>query len=174
MLHLRKALPDDIPVLSRLAADTFRQTYGGFDAEADIDAYISEHFQPESLAKALAAPLHHFWLAFGPEAQALGYAKAIAAQSPSQTLSAAKGFQIEKIYVHQEAQGLGIGQALMQQCLAEAQAWAAEYLWLGVWKENHKAIRFYEQCGFRIAGNYRFTMGSTTYEEDYFMLKNLI
>lgn len=55
--------------------------------------------------------------------------------------------EIIAIYVLAEYYGRGIGYQLMQAGLAQLQ----DYPQVGVWvlKENERAIRFYERCGFR-------------------------
>jgi ribosomal protein S18 acetylase RimI-like enzyme len=41
-----------------------------------------------------------------------------------------------------------------------ARAEGAETVWLGVWCENARAIRFYEKHGFRDVGSHSFLLGT--------------
>ncbi|MEQ1692392.1 MAG: GNAT family N-acetyltransferase, partial [Gemmatimonas sp.] len=45
-------------------------------------------------------------------------------------------------------------------CIETAQSRGARTLWLGVWEQNPRAIRFYEKCGFVDVGSAVFHMGT--------------
>ena len=47
-----------------------------------------------------------------------------------------------------------------------------EYLWLGVWEKNEKAIRFYEKNNFKIFSSHEFKMGDEI-QTDFLMKLNL-
>ncbi|EKB05870.1 Protease synthase and sporulation negative regulatory protein PAI 1 [Myroides odoratus] len=53
--------------------------------------------------------------------------------------------EIERIYVLQEYHGQKVGQILYEKALQVAYIKKVNYLWLGVWEENPKAIRFYQK-----------------------------
>ncbi|MFM6938558.1 MAG: GNAT family N-acetyltransferase [Aquirufa sp.] len=67
------------------------------------------------------------------------------AQSENQDPNA---LEIERIYVLQQYHGTQVGALLYEQALSIAQARKAPYIWLGVWEENPRAIRFYQTQGF--------------------------
>lgn len=58
--------------------------------------------------------------------------------------------EVMAIYVLREAQGLGIGKALMEAALEKLSAYDTIALW--VLRENRQAIGFYEHFGFRFDG----------------------
>lgn len=58
--------------------------------------------------------------------------------------------EVSAIYVLKEAQGLGIGRALMDAAMARLSGCAAVMLW--VLQGNDRAISFYEHYGFRFDG----------------------
>ena len=58
--------------------------------------------------------------------------------------------EVFALYVLEEYQHRGIGYALMQRALSELKGCRRVYLW--AFKENAKAIRFYERVGFRQDG----------------------
>ena len=59
------------------------------------------------------------------------------------------------MYVLSEFCGTGVGQCLMEAALSELRSYPAVCLW--VLKENGRAIRFYEKCGFRADGEELFS-----------------
>jgi len=58
--------------------------------------------------------------------------------------------EIFALYVLSEYYGTGVGRRLMEAGLAQLQGYPKVCLW--VLKENARAIRFYEKCGFRPDG----------------------
>ena len=75
-------------------------------------------------------------------------------------LSDQAGLEIERIYVLKEFHGKKIGQILYDKALQTAIETAAEYIWLGVWEQNARAISFYKKNRFREFGKHIFRLGS--------------
>ena len=79
---------------------------------------------------------------------------------PSQTeLKDETALEIERIYVIQEYQGKKVGQQLYEKAIQVAIEKKAQYVWLGVWEENHKAIQFYNKNGFQVFDKHVFVLG---------------
>ena len=62
--------------------------------------------------------------------------------------------EIFALYVSSEYYGTGLGRRLMEAGLAQLEGYPEVCLW--VLKENGRAIRFYEKCGFRPDGTEEF------------------
>lgn len=56
--------------------------------------------------------------------------------------------------------GKKIGQILYDKAFEIAKQLNADYVWLGVWEQNPKAIRFYEKNGFVPFDKHVFKLGS--------------
>lgn len=90
--------------------------------------------------------------------------------SESQTeLKDSKSFEIERIYVLKEYQGKDVGQLLYQKALAIAKQSNVEYIWLGVWEKNVRAINFYKKNGFVTFDTHIFKLGDE--QQTDFMMK---
>jgi ribosomal protein S18 acetylase RimI-like enzyme len=68
-------------------------------------------------------------------------------------------FEIQRIYVLQAYHGKKVGQLLIDKALEEARKTTCNYVWLGVWQENHRAIGFYSKNGFIKFDTHIFKMG---------------
>lgn len=67
--------------------------------------------------------------------------------------------EIERIYVLNAFHGKGLGKALFQYSIGAAKARALDWLWLGVWEENMKAIDFYHRQGLTAFSTHAFHLG---------------
>lgn len=68
--------------------------------------------------------------------------------------------------------GKKVGQILYKKALEIALLQNKAYLWLGVWEENSKAIRFYEKNGFVAFDKHIFKFGEDE-QTDVMMKKEL-
>ena len=85
------------------------------------------------------------------------------------------GFEVERIYLTNEATGRGVGRALMEFAIEMAQKQNKDYVWLKAMDSSQNAIRFYESLGFEICGTSRlnFEHMKTEYLGMVAMQKNL-
>jgi ribosomal protein S18 acetylase RimI-like enzyme len=168
--RIRRALPEDAPALSALAARLFHETYTGQNRAEDMQSYIAEHFTPAKQAEELADPAFLALLVMVEEELA-GYACLRTGVAPDQ-VPAGIPMEIARFYVDSRWQGRGLAPRLMQACVSEAQDSGCDVLWLSVWKENARAIRFYEKQRFQIAGTLLFRLGGDL-QEDHFMVRRV-
>jgi ribosomal protein S18 acetylase RimI-like enzyme len=87
-------------------------------------------------------------------------------------LSPARTIELERIYVGKEFHGSGLGFQLIKRSEEFARDNRYSTMWLGVWKRNQKAMRFYEKCGFEIFDEHIFILGKDE-QVDWLMKKEL-
>ena len=75
------------------------------------------------------------------------------------SVDAVRPAELHRIYVSREWQGRGVAQELMRAAIAVASRSGSDWLWLGVWEHNPKAIAFYKKYGFGLAGEHPFMLG---------------
>ena len=71
-----------------------------------------------------------------------------------------------------EFHGMKVGQLLYEKAIEIARLNNAEYVWLGVWEENPRAISFYKKNGFVEFDKHIFNMGNED-QTDIMMKKEL-
>ncbi|MCH9695623.1 MAG: GNAT family N-acetyltransferase [Gammaproteobacteria bacterium] len=169
---IREAGDDDMPGLAKLAAQSFRDTFEADNDPRNIEDYLRTSLTVEQLRDDFAIATNIFMLAFsGNEDTPVGYVKLSTASSdPSVTSTAA--LEIERIYADKHVIGRGIGAALMQASIDKATGQDCDTIWLGVWEENKRAIRFYERWYFKAVGTRGFHMG-TELQTDLVMARQL-
>lgn len=156
----------EIDLLRDIAIDTFKETYEALNEPEPFNAYLSENFSKDHFLKQFKTPQSFFFLA-RCEGAVAGYLKLNTGSAQTDN-PLEQAMEIERIYVSQTFKGRGLGKALIQKAIDEAQSAKLSWLWLGVWDKNAHAIEFYQRQGFEIFGQHHFMMGNVA-QDDHLM-----
>lgn len=167
---IQPATIEDLAVIQRIAKETFQETFAESNTREDMDKYTAENFSDEKISAELNNPESQFFIAWEEGAPA-GYLKVNAGKAQTE-LQDETSLEIERIYVKKDYQGKKVGQMFYEKALEVARLQNKAYLWLGVWEENHKAIRFYEKNGFVAFDKHIFKFGRDE-QTDIMMKKEL-
>ena len=149
----------DAPLLSRLAAATFRDTFESENTPEDMARYLADAFTPERQAAEISDPAGIVLLAEHVEsAELVGYAHLVADVAPPAVQGPAP-MELKRLYVARPWHGRRVAHALMDAAIDAAGARGAQTLWLGVWERNPRAVAFYAKYGFVRVGEHTFTLG---------------
>lgn len=154
---IRRATLNDIKILQSIGKQTFLETFAASNTEANMKLYLAEAFTEEKLTAELANPNAEFYFA-ELDGAVIGYLKLNFGQAQTE-LKDDKALEIERIYVLQQFQGKRVGQLLYEKAIERATQKHIDFVWLGVWEENKKAIRFYEKNGFVPFDKHLFKLG---------------
>lgn len=146
-----------VEVLLKLAVETFTETFASSNSKENLDHYMQQAFTPARLLEELRHPESEFYLA-SIHNQPVGYLKLNVGQAQVE-MKDANSLEIERIYVLQAWHGKQIGQVLVDLALQRARAYRVDFVWLGVWEHNYRAMRFYERNGFRAFSQHIFQVG---------------
>ena len=154
---IEKIKETEVEQLQSISRQTFSETFSGSNSKENMDKYLYENLSIEKLREELKNVSSHFFFIKDGERN-IGYLKLN--MGPSQTeLKDETALEIERIYVIQEYQGKKVGQQLYEKAIQVAKEKKAQYIWLGVWEENHKAIQFYIKNGFEVFDKHVFVLG---------------
>ena len=156
-MKIRKINIDDLEALRNLSIQTFKETFEEVNTEEDMQKYLLENLSIEKLKSELENPNSEFYFAENND-EILGYLKLNFKDAQTEKLEE-NHFEIERIYVLKAFLGQKIGQILFDKAIEIGREKNLEYVWLGVWEENHRAIRFYGKNGFEIFGKHDFVLG---------------
>ena len=120
--------------------------------------YFEEGFSDEKLTAELTDENSEFYFAIFDN-EVIGYLKINFGASQTE-LKDNKALEIERIYVSKEFHGKSVGQLLYIKAIEIAKEQNSEYVWLGVWEENHRAIQFYKKNGFVEFDKHIFKLGN--------------
>lgn len=156
-INIIKAGPDDVKTLQTISRSTFVETYAASNSEANMKAYLEKDFSLEQLAKELQDENAEFYFA-ELEGNIIGYLKLNSGASQTE-LKDANSLEIERIYVLKAYHGKKAGQLFYEKAVQVATERKMDYVWLGVWEQNPRAISFYKKNGFVEFDKHIFRLG---------------
>ncbi len=169
-LLLHSCTNEDLTELTKISRRTFRDAFEFQNDPSDFNHYLSTALSSETLSTELQHPDRSFYFV-RLNNQNVAYFKINENQAQTD-LRDAEGMEIERIYVLQEFQGQKIGEWMIWEILKIGRKKGKEYLWLGVWEQNMKAIRFYERLGFIRIGKHPYYIGNDR-QMDWLMKLNI-
>lgn len=157
-VQIQQANQNDLTILQKIGAATFYETFAPFNSKENMEHYLNTHLNTTVLSQELTNPQSQFFLALIND-EVIGYLKVNHAGAQTEQVEG-NSLEIERIYVVNAWQGNNVGRHLFNTALEIARRNRCEYIWLGVWEENSKAIRFYKKNGFIPFDTHTFVLGS--------------
>jgi ribosomal protein S18 acetylase RimI-like enzyme len=163
-IEFRRAEAHDAERLSTFAARVF--PLGGRPGadSADIQAYIATQLTPERFRELIADPNTSVLVAASGR-EIVGYGVLVRDCRHPQ-IDAETQAEVRKFYVDPAFHGQGVARHLMRELLLGAANSGA--IWLSVFSENPRAIRFYEWAGFSVIGKQDYWVGEDC-QKDFVM-----
>lgn len=168
--QVREATVDDAVLVADISRRTFADTFAAANTEENMRIFLDEQFTRGKLMLEVGRPEHTFFLVYAGKELA-GYAKLKRGRPPKDS-GVASAIEIARLYAARDHIGHGVGNILMQACITQAKDEKAEAVWLGVWEQNPRAIRFYERWGFQKFAEVDFLLGKDL-QRDWLMIKKI-
>ncbi len=156
-IAIQKVTLSDIDQLQKISIQTFSETFAAVNTEENMKKYMAEGFSLEKLTAELNDKNAECYFAT-LDNEVIGYLKLNFGASQTE-LQDEKALEIERIYVLQTFHGQKVGQLLYDKAIEITRQKNADYVWLGVWEENARAIKFYEKNGFVAFDKHIFKLG---------------
>ncbi|WP_304197608.1 GNAT family N-acetyltransferase [Flavobacterium alvei] len=157
-INILKVTLNDIDQLQKIGKQTFEETFSESNSEVNMKTYLEEGFSIQKLTTELNDKNSEFYFATF-ENEVIGYLKINFGASQTE-LKDSKSLEIERIYVSKEFHGKSVGQLLYDKAIQIAKQKNVDYVWLGVWEENPRAISFYKKNGFVEFDKHIFKLGN--------------
>ncbi len=149
---------NQVQQLQEVGKQTFQETFAEHNSEENMKTYLKKEFAIEKLQAQLHNKDSAFYFAT-LESKVIGYLKINFGLSQTELKDNAS-LEIERIYVLKEFHGKKIGQLLYDKAMQIAKEKKVDYIWLGVWVENKKALHFYTKNGFVVFDKHLFKLGN--------------
>lgn len=157
-LYFRQCDSTDLDSLVQLSKITFSDAFEKDNDAHDFRTYLQKAFGSKQLAKELSNKNTFFYFVYDGQ-ELVGYFK-LNVESAQSDVQDPKALEIERIYVLNEHQGKKIGSRMLKRITEKAKEMHKQYIWLGVWEHNPKAIRFYQNRGFVKFGEHPYFIGT--------------
>lgn len=167
IITIRTATIEDAPLLAKMGREAFSAAFGDQNTSENMAAYLSGAFSNQIQAAEIIEEGSVFLVAETEAKEAAGYARLYGGVPPT-CITGTKAVELVRFYMMPRWIGKGIAGQLMQACLNTAWGGGYDVVWLGVWQQNPRAIRFYQKWGFNIVGSHPFLLG-TDLQEDWLM-----
>jgi len=160
----------DLIELQKISRETFIEAFSTGNSEENMASYVEESLSTERLTAELNNTESAFYFA-RLDQKVIGYLK-LNVGSAQTEMKDQRALEIERIYVLQEYLGQKVGQVLYEKAIDIAIEKSADYVWLGVWEENARAIGFYKKNGFVEFDKHIFKLGDD--EQTDIMMKKAL
>ncbi|HEX8356175.1 MAG TPA: GNAT family N-acetyltransferase [Segetibacter sp.] len=157
-------------MLANISRKTFYDTFREQNTEENMDLFLNESFNLQTLQRELEDPANHFFFAKST-GEVVGYVKLSESEPPAE-LANEKAIEIARIYTLQERIGSGVGKAMVEFAIGFGNTLQKQMVWLGVWEHNKRAIDFYRRFGFVKFSEHVFMVGNDA-QTDWLMKKDL-
>ncbi len=156
-ISVRKITKDQILQLQKIGRQTFYETFSESNTEENMKSYLANSFSIDKITDELQDKNSEFYFA-ELDNNVIGYLKLNFGQSQTE-LKDDKSLEIERIYVLKEFHGKKVGQILYDKAIEIAKQQNTDFVWLGVWEKNLRAIHFYKKNGFVEFDKHLFKLG---------------
>jgi ribosomal protein S18 acetylase RimI-like enzyme len=169
-IDIEKVTINNVDQLQKIGRQTFYETFSESNTVENMKSYLENAFSADKIKNELSDENAEFYFAKIDE-KIIGYLKLNFGQSQTERKDD-KAIEIERIYVLKEFQGKKVGQILYEKAIEIAKYKKADYVWLGVWEDNPRAIRFYKKNGFVEFDKHIFKLGED--EQTDIMMKLIL
>ena len=156
-LSIRRATLADAQLIATLGVETFLASFGAQNTPENLAKHLSKSYGVEIQQRELSDPRITYLIA-EVGGRTAGYACVRDGLAPA-CVTGESPVEVLRFYVVKEFHGTGVAQALMDACADDARRRGGRTLWLGVWDQNPRAIRFYTKWGFADVGGQIFILG---------------
>ncbi len=147
-----------LEVLVEVSKSTFRSAFEEQNNPDDFKTYLDQAFSKKRLCEEMANPNMHFYFVY-LNGELAAYFK-LNLNDAQTDVKREDSMELERIYVLDQFQGRQLGKHILNWVKSRASEYKKEFIWLGVWEKNERAIAFYERNGFSKFGTHPYYIGN--------------
>lgn len=167
MIEIKIPTVNDAELISKMAIQTFYESHGTSASEKDIKEYEQTRLTLELFKDELQDAKNIFRVLYFNN-EPIAFSKIIC-NSANPKIKEQDVCKLEKIYVLKEHYDKKVGKILFDHNIEIAKQQKQKGIWLYVWTENKRALRFYEKQGFKIIADTFFKISETHSNPNYWM-----
>lgn len=172
MYKIRAATAKDASAIAAVGRHTFSTTFGHTVEPHQLQAFLDESYSTEAIAKDLADKNRDTFVGVDIDGKVQGFTMLTRGSHEPCVEHIPDRVELQRIYVDPSAHGKGLGPALARIVDDTAREQGFRNIWLGVWEENHPALKAYTKWGYKQVGTHDFVVGGVV-QKDLVMAKSL-
>ena len=167
MFKILKATIQNAKYLAPIAKEAFLTAHGHSATKEDIDSYVAANFSEANFVEEISNPNNHYYLVYY-NSKLAGYSK-VTLNTINKNIASENTTYMSRLYLLKEFYGLNLGKELFDYNIEFSKKHNQLGMWLAVWIENERAIKFYTKMGFKIVGKYDFRISATHTNPNHIM-----
>ena len=172
MPEIRIANSSHAALIAELSRKTFYDSFASLNTPEDMQLFMDKQFTYEGLLDEVGREGNYFFIAW-EEDTPVGYTKMKEhPEGNPACVPVGPAIEISRFYAETGSIGKGIGRLMMEYAISFANQLGKQYIWLGVWGKNERAINFYRKFGFEKVGSHAFLLGNDL-QTDWIMARKL-
>ena len=172
MVYIKLCTLADAEDLLAVSFQTFEEAFKADNNPENYELYVKKAFTLEVIKEELAYDKNiFFFLMENGTRNIIGYLK-LRWDRSEEFFPKAPALELQRIYIKKDCWNGGYGKMLLDFTETYARYNGFDWLWLIVWSENEKGVRFYEREGWEKFGRKDFSFGNEIHH-DYAMRKKL-
>lgn len=167
MINIQKATVADSELIARIGSETFLESHGHSASAKDIESFITKTYNKEAITTEFKNQNAHYYIIL-VNGKVAGFSK-VEIDAVSPFVQETNITKLQRIYLLKEFYGQNLGAKLFDFNIEFSKKNNQKGIWLAVWVENNRAIKFYEKKGFKIVGDYDFEISKTHSNPNHIM-----
>jgi len=167
MVKIVKATVGDAALIAKLGSQTFLEAHGHSGTKSEIKIFIDNTYNEAAIAAEFENQNVLYYLILVNNVVA-GYSK-LEIHAGNDLIGATQIAKLDRFYLLKEFYGQNLGLKFLKFNIEIAQQHAQKGMWLRVWVENGRAIKFYEKNGFINVGGCYFKISDTRVNPNHTM-----
>jgi len=168
MVSIVRLIPSDATMLAQIGGTSLIESHGHSAPAEIMQEYVDRSFSTEACLDELMDGDNIFHAIYYNN-QPAGYSK-IVFDCPQPAVPLQPVTKMERLYLLKEFYALKLGHQLMQHAIDLSKSNKELGMWLNVWKENERAMQFYQKQGFQIVGESDFVLAEEHSNPNWVML----
>lgn len=148
---------ENVESLQKIGEQTFYEAFSENNSVENMSAYLKNAFSTETLLEEISNDESQFYFAKLDD-EIIGYLKINFGNAQTE-LKLEGSIEIQRIYVLQKYIGQKVGQVMLESVIDIAKRNHINFIWLGVWEKNMRALNFYKKNGFIEFDRHSFMLG---------------
>ena len=159
MIDIQKATVKDAELIAQLGKKTFYESHGHSAPKTDIDIFVLKYYTTEAVLEDFKNPKVEYNL-ITYNKNVVGFSK-IEISSTDANITEQNVTKLARLYLLEGYHGKNLGATLFNFNIDLSKSKKDKGIWLHVWVENKKAVRFYQKNGFKIVGTHDYVISKT-------------